>query len=553
MEMNMNMFNLMGFGAPAAMADAGLANPKGLQVEGAVDGEFVNLLDMAAEMEVGEFQNQSAEEWMASMLDQVQSGDSKNLDLAKQSLLVGLESLGGATVLGEEQDSLVVPNASLDASALSAEMSSLLNLGMNPQQIPNANVLLQGNKSGKEIVSSEQLKVGQKMPLGESSETQLLNDWAMNSLGLEAVKQKNAPAQNLPTAFAVSQWAQAVASGDMKSVEVISDEAPKVGGDLAMTGSDVLKWKAEPSMVGSERAEKAPERSAILSANLAALRSVEPNKDLIIAKTADAKLMDSKAKPSAEGFVAMVTKDLPQIKNGERVLGEKKLSSAQSEISMASEPVSAKEFMLKNEMGLSDQSSKLAPKTAPALVNSTNLGSVEDSRVSHQAVDFVAEKIDALRASGGGTLRVHLDPKDLGSVMLKVSSRGGVAKVEIVAEKAETAALLTQNKSDLFSRLQSSGIQTQLTVDQGHMSGANNSSSLLQAKGAAGMSSFDMMSLDRSGKTSEAQNSSAVRSAPSSSDMQAAGGEGGSDSWSRDERREFAREQWNSRQQKKTA
>jgi flagellar hook-length control protein FliK len=356
--------------------------------------------------------------------------------------------------------------------------------------------------------------------------------------------------QKLPTAFAVSQWAQAVASGDMKSVEIIPGEEIQVAGASQLAASDHLTLKG----AGEKTAPK------LVEVPLTADQIVLGSKDRSLAATSTSpKNLDSLAgaqknsKDQNAGFVAMVPKDLPQLRGAISELEQKKSSNSKSSNSESSEPVSARDFMLSNEIGMTDHSEKLTAKVAPALVNNQKIGSVEDGRVSHQAVEFVADKVETLRASGGGVLRVHLDPKNLGSVMLKVSSKAGVAKVEIIAEKPETAALLSQSKGDLYSRLQSSGIQASLSVDQGRLSGGSGASLLSQSGRAAGLSSFDIVSLDRSGN-SEAQNSSAVKTAGSSANMQSAAGDGGGESWSRDERREFAREQQNtSRQNRKTA
>jgi len=260
------------------------------------------------------------------------------------------------------------------------------------------------------------------------------------------------------------------------------------------------------------------------------------------------------AAPSTEGFVAVRMKEFPKVASADVAVKAAPIESFAKVKIADGEAVSAREFMLGNELAMNEGSVQIAPKAQAALASAETLGTAADRRVSHQAIDFVADKIDTLRTNGGGVLRVHLDPKDLGSVMLKVSTKGGIAKVEIVAEKAETAALFTQNRADLNSKLENSGISAHVSIDQGRLSSVANASPNSQMLSRANnISSYDLMAMDKSVAT-EALSSSAVRSSGASGGTQSSAEGGSGESWNRDERREFAREQRNfSRQNRKSA
>jgi hypothetical protein len=548
--MDMNFLNLIG--GPAVAADSALPGIVG-QAEEAVPGEFVNLLDLAGDMEVGEFQNQDADDWMATMLQQIQSSDAKVLELEKQNSISQLGDLAKTVdpelKLEDDGDSLpdidVLTNLKMEAITPPG-LAAMINLAVPNSKIGDGKLM---PKNG-----SEQLTVGRKNTPTGISETQLLKDWTMRGIDSQA-KMPLGPGENLPTAAAVQQWAQAIASGDLKSAEIVPDEEAPVVDRSGLALSEIIAPKGEvpkPHEVLSPRGIKTDLpveiASGVVKKNPEPQVAGEPLKPMQAAVAANT----SAVKSDKPEFVAISPKTLPHVQMAERAVESRKPAN-QSKIQESTDPVTAKEFMLQNEMGMVDHTARLSPKTAPAVVTADRLSSVEDRRVSHHAVDFVAEKIDALKAAGGGTLRVQLDPKDMGAVMLKVSSKGGIARVEIVAEKPATAAVLMQNRAELNTRLESSGIQAQLSIDHGGMEMAARTAEPNFSPKGMNMSSFDLLSLDRSGSSEGTVSSSAVRSTSAAAGSQRSG-EGMSDSWSRDERREFAREQWNSsRQNKKTA
>jgi hypothetical protein len=95
----------------------------------------------------------------------------------------------------------------------------------------------------------------------------------------------------------------------------------------------------------------------------------------------------------------------------------------------------------------------VAKSSQNALLNTSSLGEPSDSRISHQSLDFVAEKIEQLKSQGGGSIRIELAPKEMGAIDVKVGMRGGVLQVQIKAENMVTQQALQASKADLQGKL----------------------------------------------------------------------------------------------------
>lgn len=89
-----------------------------------------------------------------------------------------------------------------------------------------------------------------------------------------------------------------------------------------------------------------------------------------------------------------------------------------------------------------------APPAAPASLSAAVPPQVD------QVVTAVIERVDA----GGGEARIHLDPADLGEVVIHVRTEGDAVHVDIGAERPEAMQLLKDNTQDLSQLLGSKGM-----------------------------------------------------------------------------------------------
>jgi flagellar hook-length control protein FliK len=120
-----------------------------------------------------------------------------------------------------------------------------------------------------------------------------------------------------------------------------------------------------------------------------------------------------------------------------------------------------------------------APAPQP-VANTVRVGAdapqVEDAASMETARPPVAEMPEAVRQvgravverleQGGGGARIHLDPPELGRVVIDVRSEGASVHVHVDAEQPETARLLQEHSVDLERLFRDQGLQ--LNVQVGH-------------------------------------------------------------------------------------
>lgn len=86
---------------------------------------------------------------------------------------------------------------------------------------------------------------------------------------------------------------------------------------------------------------------------------------------------------------------------------------------------------------------------APASSQSAQL-----SEPTRQVASAVLEQVEA----GGGDARLHLQPRELGDVVIHVRTRGDVVEVTVQAERAEAVAMLRDNANELSGLLGDRGL-----------------------------------------------------------------------------------------------
>jgi flagellar hook-length control protein FliK len=90
-------------------------------------------------------------------------------------------------------------------------------------------------------------------------------------------------------------------------------------------------------------------------------------------------------------------------------------------------------------------------------------GTAEDARSDLNSVRFVqrVERAFAAMSDGGGTVRLRLNPPELGSVHMEISVNKGVMKARLEAETKEAKNLLLENLPALRDRLAQQNIKIQ--------------------------------------------------------------------------------------------
>ena len=296
-----------------------------------------------------------------------------------------------------------------------------------------------------------------------AGETISANEWLLNSNGVDALSERalyeQSKANMKPDANSVAKWALAIAAGDLTSVEVGEEVNSKANSKENALAEAKPKFEAldlpkvqhlSVKELGSERTQK------------------------VLSKTSAADLVESKPKSASEFL----------------------LDSTHSRAAMAA------------GAGLVSD-----PKGTPALIGGSDLGGPSELRISPQSVSFVADRIEALKANGGGTVRVELNPVELGGIEIRVSMRGRKLEVKLSAEKASTQAAFEAARSELTQKLEGIkparleiGTMTRLVAGGTTLSIAGrNSEGQLNALKQSGSSSEQMLDLRTQSSVSESK------------------------------------------------
>ncbi len=83
----------------------------------------------------------------------------------------------------------------------------------------------------------------------------------------------------------------------------------------------------------------------------------------------------------------------------------------------------------------------------------------------------VINQVETAVQQGRRSLRLQLNPKELGAIEVRLVSSGGAMSVTLTADKAATGSLLEKQLEDLRSNLANAGVH-QVTVNVGHQPGS---------------------------------------------------------------------------------
>lgn len=468
-----------------------------------------------------------------------------------QDLLSIVGDMQIADAQGMEQSDLIDSSMKemLTEPQLKAQME-MANLQLMPQVMNGPSIGLPQDNSG-EMPSRGLTPVANK-PSTVGLDNASAMELAQQAQNVLTVKGSEAQAMD-PNA--VAEWSRAILAGDIQKVEV-GPEAPldlEQQAEVALLSSDVPQIKeAQKGLVipkGMERGSDFGQRSA----------------------------------PAPEAFVAWSANSAAPAALPEAGLSEKAARPAKPSVAKGNEVMSGADFVLGQSLNGRGVEAKA---TASALVASATLGDPGDRRISAESVNFVADKIETLKAQGGGQLKVALNPNELGSVEIRVSiNKQGLLDVKLMAERPSTMSALNEVKSELTTKLASIR-PTQVNVQslEVGMSARGESRSVAHLASSQDMisahaptaSSQDLMSARApiSSGSNIVREASVVRSetvAPTTkadlgfsnsfstldsgvktpaeslavrASEGSASSEGFSSGWNRDERRERARHQW---------
>lgn len=394
------------------------------------ENEFGNLLGLVESMETAEMSSGS-DDALAKLMSLINDPELKNLSNQKLMAQMNLasnqfkaadlkveatgETLVGETLIGDEamlQDLNLENNINLD----SKDSISPVNVGQQLSKIGNAEMLTHVEKKpGIENFQNEILTRGIDS-LALSKAVNLENKNAqMPKLGIEQV----------------TAWSQALASKEIKNVSVETTLDPIVREKLAAT--QVLASKLPDAELKAENfTEKSNE---IVKPELRSKIAVQSEK-LDLKTSAELRDLSQVSAKSAPLQTLAVVPDQP-VKS--LVSGEKTEKQEPTE-AKGSDSVMAKDFMLTQMAG-----SKVTSKGEGI--------KIDETKVSKEISDFVAEKVDQLKQSGGETLRVKMVSSDLGGLDIKVTLRRGLVNVDIRADESASQAVLNASSSQLKERL----------------------------------------------------------------------------------------------------
>lgn len=237
----------------------------------------------------------------------------------------------------------------------------------------------------------------------------------------------------------VAAWSQALSSGDIKSVETSSVQ--------------------DPLMAAKNEAQNQPK------AQLSKVNHAAQDMPAQHVSVAQSQSPASKG-DSVEGFEAFKAEATDSV-------SQKEAQPKQDG------PVLARDFLLNNQSTLQKS---VRSSGAPAL----------SPEVARDVADFVSDKVNQMKQSGSGSLKVKMDTVGLGELEIRVSERRGLVDVQIRSADGNSLAMLRSAQADLTSRLENVVDLGNLDMQATNLDGFTQK---LQAQQARSNASLDMAGL----------------------------------------------------------
>ena len=294
---------------------------------------------------------------------------------------------------------------------------------------------LKNNNFNSETLESIQLNSKSKDAV---STVESLKDRLLMSAPVVAEKVQTLDPESL------SVWTAALASNDIKGVEVLSH--PDQAASFAKNG--MMKADLERISVDQKQAE--------------GIMPKGEKSDFSANELGSHKWISERTHLQAQAKSEVVETKLPSSKNdgnqtplskeeGFKVSPHHKASLSNKEFSMDQKSKSASDFMLARMNG-SGNAVKIEKFESP-FIQPESIGLSQDKRISAEAMNFVGQKVQDLKAIGGGEIKIDLHPKDLGQLEIRVGMNRGKMEVTIEAEKPETLSALQNSSEQLKGKL----------------------------------------------------------------------------------------------------
>jgi len=389
------------------------------------DSTFVNLLDLVSDVQLADSQDPDFDmKFQKLMSENVLDSEIQQFDQAKDQAL--LEVQMGTSLLG-----------------------NLSTVGqISPQTAANA-TFVEKNES-----------------VAKQDNALAVQDLAMKSTSL--LDAKKSLDNSKVSAESLGQWSHAIANGDLKVVELdgafeqklqLSNESTS---DLAKnlnlrpSSTDAVFEKGNAAQSENFRASDSTRNTkSVQATDVANLEKLHVDKATSshVEKSPDLETRDSKGRTESSVALHSVSKN----SSSDRL--ESSSDNAKFHENLKSRSMSAQELLLEkgNEQSFAQSAAINQPvrenQVPAALSSSSELGTHTDPRISRESLDFVADKIDKLKSQGGGSIRIELAPKEMGSIDVKIGMRGGQLQVQIKADNMVAQNSLNQSKQELLGKL----------------------------------------------------------------------------------------------------
>ncbi len=389
-----------------------------------------------------------------------------NNSMSGAGLLMGLmpgavseegQGLGGA-LLGQGQQSGFVDLLDLISDMEVSESGSLDDsIGANLAQMQDGMAqerklnqgLLATLSTQSLLASSNQAALDSGKMIGPKADVSTLakgidlQQMQLNGVDLEAtakLQTLNGQKANALSEESVAAWATAIAADDLKSVKVEPDlESQQAQGLLARDA----KNQKQLSEMNLEHVSDLGEQQGVPEV---AAKNLSKNQSQTGSQDQSAQSDQRSAKSSTVNEVA-----------------ETRMTGSQFLLRKTAESPKA----WQSAEGLRQTQTFHAKEAPAAVTGAAFLATHDDSRIATQSVSFVAEKVEALKAQGGGTLKVDLKPRELGAVEIQVRyNNSGELEIKVSAERPETVKALQGSHADLMGRIEKTAKTTQLEITQ---------------------------------------------------------------------------------------
>jgi len=340
------------------------------------------------------------------------------------------------------------------------ELADSLDLGSQEDASKNLELLAK-NESSAILVAANTAQLVLDVPRFEQSVGPALNlpqpetqskievvteQLSRQAFALESVNLKQGPTMQDNESLRV--WSQALASEELKTVEISSvsvpNSTPLVSAEKL---SQNVKGEIFAQAIPLQRSEKAQLQKPVVDS----LRISGPAVATVETKKQESQIGKTFSEVSVEPMPTKVTEKKITVNADSKPQNESKSQSGSSFLLEKSHSDKSLAKDASDKPLINPESHNLKP----ALNNAATLGLPEDTRISPQSIDFVADKVQALREQGGGRIRLEMDTKELGIVELKVGIRGSKVEIQMIAQNPEAQKALDASKDTLIQQIES--------------------------------------------------------------------------------------------------